>query len=492
MKTETRRIAVVSNRLPVVLTRNDRGRIRIKPGSGGLVTAVGPVLKDKGGLWIGWPGSADIKNSQKYLDKICADAGYGLKAVELTEDEIRKYYYGYSNSVLWPLFHDLPSRCNFDPDFWPVYEQVNRKFAEKIVEVTEKTDYVWIQDYQLCLVASQLKKLRENRKTGFFLHILFPSMDIFLKLPQRLEILKALLEFDIIGFQTGRDRQNFIKCVKTLIPGSRTSGRSNVIDMTTSDRKLRVGSFPISIDFNDFADRAKSREIAEQAWYTHEKLPGRKLVLGVDRLDYSKGIPERIRAVDKALELYPELRENITFIQIVVPSRTEVEEYQILKAEIERLVGEINGKYTAPGWTPIHYIFGSQTPTQLLAYYRTCEIALITPLKDGMNLVAKEYCASSIEEDGVLILSEFAGAATQLGNGALLVNPFDTIGVASAIHTAFKMQKSEKRSRMRSMRRSIRRNDIHKWVDNFLEASIARKLKDISQDNEMYVEKAWG
>jgi trehalose 6-phosphate synthase len=314
---------------------------------------------------------------------------------------------------------------------------------------------------------------------------------MFLKLPWRKEILEGLLGYELVGFQTSRDRRNFLQCVRALISGTRTSGRGAVVEITTPDTKLRAGSFPISIDYRDFNTRAKSKNVADAAWHIHERLPGRKLILGIDRLDYSKGIPERIRAIEYALTKYPSLKEKITYIQVVVPSRTEVPEYQNLKAEIERLVGEVNGKFTAPGWTPIHYIFGSLSQEQLLGYYRTCEIALITPLKDGMNLVAKEYCASSVEDNGVLILSEFAGAAAQLNCGAILVNPFDTEGVADAIFKAFNMEKQERNRRMRTLRRSIARADIFRWVDDYLRAAIAKDLSEIyGEDDEMPVSMA--
>jgi len=481
------RLVIASNRLPVVIKKSNDGEIEVKPGSGGLVTAVSPILSDKGGLWLGWCGSADFPHADQYLTREKVDVGYMLKAIDLTADEVRKYYYGFSNEVLWPLFHDLPMLSNFDPDYWPEYINVNRKFAETIAEQTNETDYIWVQDYQLILVASKLREMGIGRRTGFFLHIPFPPLDMFLKLPWRSQILMGLLAYDLVGFQTTRDRRNFINCIKTLIPGTRSSGRGQVQTLETPEDEVRVGSFPISIDFREFSEQARSQAVADEAWFVHEKFPNRTLILGVDRLDYSKGIPHRIRALENAFERYPEMREKVTFIQVVVPSRTDVPEYQLLKDEIERLVGQVNGKFTQTGWTPIHYIFRSLDRTELLALYRTCEIALITPLKDGMNLVAKEYCACNLEESGVLILSEFAGTATQLHIGAVLVNPFDIEGTADAIYQAYTMDGEEREDRMRRLRRSVQRNNIFRWVDSYLEAAIAKNLDDLPMMDETYI-----
>jgi trehalose 6-phosphate synthase len=426
---ETTRLAVVSNRLAIVVEKGNDGEWVIKSGSGGLVTALGPVLRDRGGLWIGWLGSnmresLDDAALEELLAQGSRETGYSLKSVELTDEEIQKYYFGFSNEILWPLFHDLPSRCNFDPTYWEVYKNVNEKFAKTVAENTgEEGDYVWVHDYQLILVADELKRMGVNRHTGFFLHIPFPPLDGFIRLPWRFQILEAMLQYDLVGFQTVRDRRNFMDCVRMLIPESRVVGHGQVARCLTSKREVLVGTFPISIDFRQFAEIAETREVQDLAWIIHANLPERQLILGVDRLDYTKGIPHRFLAFANALERYPDLRGHITLIQVVVPSRENVPEYEALKREIERLVGEINGCFTDVGWTPIHYIYRTLNRVELLAYYRTCEIALVTPLKDGMNLVAKEFCASSVENNGVLILSEFAGAAAQLQNGALLVNP---------------------------------------------------------------------
>jgi trehalose 6-phosphate synthase len=259
------------------------------------------------------------------------------------------------------------------------------------------------------------------------------------------------------------------------------TGRGHVQTIHTDLKKVLAGVFPISIDYREFDEYARTQEVAEQAWITHANFPGMQIILGVDRLDYTKGIIHRLLAFENALARYPDMRRKITLLQVVVPSRGDVEGYEKLKQEIERLVGEINGRYTEVGWTPVHYIFRALPRKELVAYYRTCEIALVTPLKDGMNLVAKEYCASSVEENGVLILSEFAGAAAQLYPNALLVNPYDLTGVADAIYEAFTMPHETRCMMMRRMRASIQRNDIVKWVNSFLRAGIAKDLNDFPQ-----------
>jgi trehalose 6-phosphate synthase len=480
---DSRRLAVVSNRLPVVLGHDDDGNPTVHNGSGGLVTAINPVLRDRGGLWIGWLGRSEeeceqIPSLQQLLEKAGVEIGHDLETVGLSEEEIQKYYYGFSNAILWPLFHDLLSKCRFDPSFWQAYQKVNAKFACKVANLTSDKDFIWIHDYHLFLVGRELNRLGANRSTGFFMHTPFPPLDIFLRLPWRATILHAMLDYDLIGFQTVRDRRNFIQCVRSLVPGARVSGRGQVAAIKTHEHEVRVGVFPISIDFQEFAGLADSQDVAEKAWLIHESHPNRKIMLGVDRLDYTKGIPERLLAFANALERYPELRGQISLIQVVVPSRREVEEYEALKQEIEQLVGQINGQFADMSWTPVHYVFRSLDRTELTAYYRTSEIMLVTPLKDGMNLVAKEYCAASIEDEGVLILSEFAGAAAQMKDGALLVNPHDIEGIADAIHQAFFMDKQERGSRMRRLRESVQRNDIFRWVDSYLRTAIAKDLRD--------------
>ena len=474
------RLIVVSNRLPVAFKRKASGEWTAQPGSGGLVTALLPVLRDRGGTWIGWPGAAgDEPGFRSALDAAGAEAGYALAPVPLDRDEVRDFYHGFSNEVVWPLFHDLVSLCNFDPAYWNVYLDVNRKYARTVASHARPADFVWIHDYQLMNVGAELRALGLKARLAFFLHIPFPAPDIFMKLPWRGALVEALLQYDLVGFQTSRDRRNFLACAQQLVDGFGYEGRAPVVNASVRGRRVRVGSFPISIDYNAFMSAATAESVAAKARELHRLLPKRKLVLGIDRLDYTKGIALRLRAFQALLEQHPSLRGQVSLIQVVVPSREEIPQYQAMKTEIEQLVGRINGAFARPGgWVPVWYEYRSLSRLELLAYYRAADIALVTPLKDGMNLVAKEYCACSIEEDCVLILSEFAGAAEQLSSGAILVNPYDVQGVAEAIRRAHQMPPEERVARMRKMRRGIRRNDVFNWVDSFLRAALARELRD--------------
>ncbi|BCR03065.1 trehalose-6-phosphate synthase [Desulfuromonas versatilis] len=469
-QSDDKRLVVVSNRLPIAVGE-EAGQWRIKPGSGGLVTALAPVIKARQGLWIGWPGCGEGPPLDELFDNFGREQGYRLAAVPLSEEEEERYYRGFSNSALWPLFHDLLGNCRFRGDDWQTYLEVNRRFADVVASRTGEDDLVWVQDYQLIMVGAQLRELGLRQKLAFFLHIPFPTHDLFRRLPWNREILTALLAYDLVGFQTLRDRRNFVNSAIALIPELQVERRQRAQTLIRyQGRIVRVGHFPISIDFAEFNDAARSQEVADAAWYLHENLEGRQVMLGVDRLDYTKGIPERFRAFERALEKYPDLHRNISLLQVVVPSRTQVPDYQDLKQTLDRLSGRINSRFGEPGWIPIHYVFRSLERTQLLAHYRTSEIALVTPLRDGMNLVAKEYCAASVENNGVLILSEFAGAADQLGKHALLVNPYDVEGTADAMHRAFTMPGEERRRRMGMLRTQVRRYDVHHWVRSFLGA----------------------
>lgn len=480
------RLLVVSNRLPVVLRREEKDQWSARPGSGGLVTALLPVIRNRGGVWIGWPGTA-LDEDPRPIDQALAQAGDSLGCallpVHLDEREEHNFYRGFANEVIWPLFHDLQALCNFDPLYWRVYCEVNRKFARAVMDASTPEDFVWAHDYHLMNLAMELRALGCTSKMGFFLHIPFPSPDVFMTLPWRHQLLEALLQYDMVGFQTQRDRHNFIDCARVLLRDVRVQGKGNVVQALVgppgATRSVRIGAFPISIDFNEFMRGAASTRVAEKAQELHRLLPHRKLVLGIDRLDFTKGIPHKLKAFHELLTRHPELQEKVSLIQVVVPSRTGIPEYDALRTTIEQLVGRINGEFVRPGgWVPVWYVYSSLTEEELLAYYRAADIALITPLKDGMNLVAKEYCACSIEEDCVLILSEFAGAAAQLGRGALLVNPHDIEGVADALLRAHQMSVPERRARMRRLQRSIRNHDIFWWVDAFLQATFSHHLTD--------------
>jgi trehalose 6-phosphate synthase/phosphatase len=465
-----KRLIVVSNRLPIVINK-ENDRWEIQPGSGGLITALNPILKENNSLWIGWPGTGGDAPIKKLLDQFGSEQGYRLVGIPLSQKDIERYYWGFSNGTLWPLLHDLLGYCKFDLEDWQTYVAVNKKFAETIKKLVQKNDIIWIHDYQLSMVGHFLKKSGVRLPLAYFHHIPFPSLDLLRRLPWKMEYTKALLSFDLLGFQTLRDRRNFVNTATTLIPEASILRRQRNYTLVKYGKKIiQVRHLPISIDFNEFNDAAHSQEVQDAAWYLHENLHERQLMLGIDRLDYTKGMPERFLAFERALEKYPELKHKISLLQVVVPSRTLDPDYQNLKEQLDQVTGRINSRFGDAGWMPIHYIFRSLDNTQLAAHYRTSEIAFITPLRDGMNLVAKEYCACSVDNNGVLILSEFTGAADQLGENALLVNPYDIEKTADTIYRAFTMPLEERQQRMQRLRNQVQRNDVHRWLRHFMEA----------------------
>jgi alpha,alpha-trehalose-phosphate synthase [UDP-forming] len=472
MKLLEGRLVTVSNRLPVeIKTRG--GSPRLSRSSGGLATALDSIWRFTHGLWIGWGGAADSPAANNILQKAARGRSYGFRPVPLSREEITKFYSGFANEIIWPLFHDMPSRCNFDPEYWEVYQRVNRRFAQATAENTNGKDLIWAHDYHLMLMARYLREVNSSSRVGFFLHIPFPAPDIFEKLPWRRQILRALLYYDLLGFQTDRDRYNFLSCVERIIPEAVSSrvGPENLVEL--EDRHTRTGTFPISIAFEEFANHAASREVELAANQFRHELGNKFLVLGVDRMDYTKGIPERLKAFRILLRRFPELRHRVTLLQVVVPSREEIPNYKELRREVELLVSQINGEFTESGWVPIHYMHRSLTRKQLVTYYRAADIALVTSLKDGMNLVAKEYCAAQVDETGVVVISEFTGAAAELQHGALVVNPNDLAGIAEAIHRACVMPVEEKRSRMHLLREIVQTNNVQVWAESFLKAALA-------------------
>ena len=489
------RLLVVSNRLPIVLERK-KDEWTLKPGSGGLVSALAPVLASRGGVWIGWPGLPLDEGGdwEKVLEKDLEKRGYELVPVLLSEDDVKGFYEGFSNAILWPLFHDLLDRCDFEPSFWYAYLKVNEKFAESVIEQSSGDDFIWVHDYQLIHVAHFIRELDE-RQVGFFLHIPFPPLDILLKLPWRAQILNALLAYDLLGFQTPRDSRNFLTCIQNLLPDAEVNEEGPLSSVRLGSRTIRVGAFPIGIDFAHFEEGARAEEVEARLADLREKIGPFELIVGVDRLDYTKGLIERLEAFRDSLRRFRELREKVILFQVVVPSREGVPEYQALKAAVDQLVGEINGEFSMAGWVPVHYHYKSLSSVELLALYRMARVCFVTSIKDGMNLVAKEFVACQIEGDGVLILSEFAGAVAQLQEGALPVNPHDIEGMADAIHQAMTMDEDERRTRMRRMQEILREQDIFWWVDYYLRAALGEVTEDLRAPKEyfpsMSVEETW-
>jgi trehalose 6-phosphate synthase/phosphatase len=485
LSASTQRLLVVSNRLPIVLEKKE-DEWSLKPGSGGLVSALAPVLSHRGGMWIGWPGLPLEQGGawEKVMEEGYSERGYDLVPVLLSEEEVKGFYEGFSNAILWPLFHDLLGRCDFNPAYWYSYLTVNRKFAERVIEHSDQDDFIWVQDYQLIHVAQAVREKTEERRIGFFLHIPFPPLDILLKLPWRGEILSALLAYDLLGFQTPRDTRNFLTCIENLFPEVEIDDSSAIAEVRLETRTVRVGAFPIGIHFKSFEEAARAEDVTRYLEDLRQKIGSPHLILGVDRLDYTKGLPERLEAFRNALQRYPELHERVVLFQVVVPSREGVPEYQALKAIIERLVGEINGQFSTAGWVPVQYQYKSLERRDLLALYRLARICFVTPIKDGMNLVAKEFVACQIDGGGVLVLSEFAGAAAQLQSGALLVNPHDIEGMADALKQAIDMSEDERRRRMEAMREIVREQDIFWWVDYYLRAALGTVPDDFRTPQE--------
>ncbi len=470
MSATKQRIVFVSNRLPVTITQEAEG-IHVEPSSGGLVTALRPLLNDCAGVWIGWTGTDADPEIERILQEHSSHSNIVYKPVFMSREERNRFYCGFSNEVLWPLFHDLQSRCNFDPSYWDTHLTVNQRFAEEAAREAQPGDLIWVHDYHLMSVATSLRQLGIGERLAYFHHIPFPSPDIFEKLPWREEILTALLDFDVVGFQTIRDRRNFVACLRHFVKAAEIRPAGDHVIVDEPGRSTLVGAFPISIDFEEFAGGAANEDVAARAAQLAQNMQGCRILLGVDRLDYTKGIPERLAAFRHFLELHPEAHGKVALVQVVVPSREDIPKYGELKAQVQRTVSEINGQFGEPGWVPIHYIHRSLDRAELLAYYRAADVALITPLKDGMNLVSKEYCAARVNCDGVLILSEFAGAAFQLRQGALLVNPYHTRAVADSIRLALEMPLEEQRRRMLKLRARVRRENIFHWRDAFCRSS---------------------
>lgn len=450
---------VVANRLPVDLEQGPDGSDSWKRSPGGLVTALEPILRSRRGAWVGWPGLADAQADP------FEDDGLELHPVDLTADDVENYYEGFSNDTLWPLYHDVVVPPSYHRHWWQAYVRVNQRFAEAVDTVAAEGATVWVQDYQLQLVPGQLRDRRPDLRIGFFLHIPFPPVELFHQLPWREQIVRGLLGADLVGFHTPGGVRNF-RTLATRLAGA-TAGHGGVV---YRGRDVRLGAFPVSIDFVALDKLSRTPEvIARAADIRHELGDPRHLLLGVDRLDYTKGINVRLRAFEELLAEERISADDTVFLQIATPSRERVEHYVRLRAEIEQTVGRINGEHSWIGRTPLSYLHQSLPREELTAFYLAADVMLVTPLRDGMNLVAKEYVACRHDDGGVLVLSEFTGAAREL-TSALLVNPHDTDGVKAALARAVEMPPDEARRRMRTLRRHVKRHDVDQWAHGFLDA----------------------
>ncbi len=493
------RLIIVSNRLPVKIHKEE-GKINIQPSVGGLATGMKSVYKKYDSTWFGWAGidektlkSNEKKEIEKALEK---EKCY---PVYINEEDVNLYYSGFSNKTIWPLFHYFMQYTDYNYDYWEAYIRVNRLFASHIIKDLKKGDKIWIHDYHLLLLPKLIKEEFPDVTIGFFLHIPFPSYELFRVLPWRKELLEGMLGADLLGFHTYDYERHFLSTVRRLF-GYDTYFNQVFLE----NRVIKTDAFPMGIDYEKFHSAAienRQKALKEKSELNQELekylllSPETKLMLSIDRLDYSKGIPKRLEAYEYFLDNYPEYRGKVTLVMLSVPSRSNVEHYQLLKSEVDELVGRINGKFSMVNWTPIWYFYRSMPFENLIELYTSSEIAFITPVRDGMNLVAKEYIASRIDKTGVLILSEMAGAYKELSE-ALIINPNNKMEIAEAIQTAIEMPKEEQQSRIEVMQDRIMRYSVKRWASDFIEElsgieklqqeHLAKKLT--AQDKEEIVE----
>jgi trehalose 6-phosphate synthase len=448
------RIVIVANRLPV---HRSGGADRWEVSPGGLVAALGPVVRSRGGSWVGWTGASGRAPRAFSLD------GIGLRPVTMNETEVRHAYHGMSNGTLWPLYHDAIRMPVFNESWWKDYVGVNRRFAARAASVAGRGDPVWIHDYHLQLAPAMLRERHPSTRIGFFLHIPFPPPDLFAWLPWRDQIVRGLLGADVVGFQTAVDASNFARAARAF--GGATGPDSR---LRVGRRSVRVGAYPISIDFRAFDAMGRDAAVRHRAQTIRERLdPSRTVFLCVDRLDYTKGIDLRLRAYERLLHSRAVSAEDSVLVQIAVPTRDRTPEYATQRATVDGLVGAINGEYSRLGRVPVHYFRRSLGQRELAAYYLAADVMLVTPLRDGMNLVAKEFVATRADLGGTLVLSEFAGASGELSD-AFLVNPHDERGTIATIGAALREGNAERRSRMTRLRAVVRRRDVFGWCDTFL------------------------
>lgn len=454
----TRKIINVSNRLPLKLSNED-GHYSFRQSEGGLATGLSSIVGQGNNIWIGWPGAAVPDSDQEYVT--VALEQHNLLPVFLSELEIHNFYEGFSNETIWPLFHYFPSYSKYSEDYWESYVAVNRKFANKVLETATARDTIWIHDYQLMLVPAMVKAIAPKMTIGYFQHIPFPDFEVFRAMPWKETIIEGVLGADLIGFQTPTDCKHFIDTAE------KTTGLSaNGNTLRYENRSVTVRDFPIGIDYSRFENLANHNEthvqIANITRHIHTTI-----AISVDRLDYSKGILQRLQAFELFLSQHPEWHKRITLIHLIVPSRDTVANYRELKDNMNRLISEINGKYADLGWQPIVHFYRSFTPHQLSALYCAADVALVTPIRDGMNLVCKEYIASKSQRNGVLILGEAAGAAATLTD-ALIVNPNDIRDFAEKIFQALSMPEDERNQRMKSLQEMVKHADIFRWAADFI------------------------
>ncbi len=456
------RIVIVSNRLPVTV-RAERGDVQVVPSSGGLATGLSGPHERSSGLWIGWPGDVTRLDASQRATLEGRLTERRCVPVYLTQSEVTRFYDGFSNGILWPLFHYLLGQIPIETRDFDAYERVNERFADAVAQNYRPGDLIWVHDYQLCLLPGMLRRRLPDARIGFFLHIPFPSTDVFRTLPWRNAILEGLLGADLVGFHTYTYQRHFATALLRVL------GIEAQVDSVVYDgREVRLGVYPMGVDAAQFGRVASDPQVLDEVRAIREQASGARIILGVDRLDYTKGIPRRLLAMERLLERDASQRGQVRLVQIAVPSRTSVPQYAEFRRRVDEEVGRINGTFGTVSWSPIQYIYRSISPRHLVALYRAADVMLVTPLRDGMNLVAKEFVASRNDDDGVLVLSEFAGAAAELGD-AMLVNPYDIDQVAHSIKVALQMPKTERQARMRGLRKRVLTYTVHTWAERFID-----------------------
>lgn len=457
-------LVVVANRLPVDRVVDADGEQGWRRSPGGLVTALEPVMRRSDGAWVGWPGQPGIEVDPFEFE------GTHLVPVALSADEVEKYYEGMSNDTFWPLYHDVIAEPRYRRVWWDVYVRVNRRFAEATAAVAAEGGTVWVQDYQLQLVPQMLRDMRPDLTIGYFHHIPFPAYGLYSQLPWRKQVLEGLLGADVIGFQRVADAGNFARAVRRQLRFETKATGITVPNPDGTTRRALAKAFPISIDASSYIELARREDVRARAREIRESLGNpRKILLGVDRLDYTKGIRHRMKAFGELLEDGRISVEDVTLVQVASPSRERVEAYMQLRDEIELTVGRINGDHDTMGHTAIRYLHQAYPREEMVALFLAADVMLVTALRDGMNLVAKEYVASRIDNRGVLVLSEFAGAADELPS-AIRINPHDIDGMKDSIMRAIEMPAAEQGRRMRALRKKVIESDVARWSRSFLDA----------------------
>lgn len=468
------KLIIVSNRLPVNIERR-KGGLTFQQSVGGLATGISSFYKTYESVWIGWPG-IDTEKIEKHKDEIRnrLASEFNCLPVFLPKKDFENYYSGFCNNTIWPLFHYFPQHATYKENHWNSYKRINELFCENILTVAKEGDIIWIHDYQLMLLPQLLREKLPNASIGFFLHIPFPSFELFRLLPWRNQILEGLVGADLIGFHTYDYALNFMKSSQRLLGHESKMGQ-----IITNERVIKVDTFPMGIEYDRYSESREDPKVKAEIEKARKDMENYEVILSIDRLDYTKGILERLEAFNTFLEKYPEYRQKVVCILVAVPSRSQVSQYKKLKRRIDEMISQINGKHGTIGWTPIQYLYKFLPFHQITALYNIAGISLVTPLRDGMNLIAKEYVATKVDGNGVLILSEMAGAAKELGE-AIIVNPNNNEEMANAIKTALEMPGLERVEKIRTMQKRIKRYNVVRWAEDFV--SKLKSIKKLQDD----------